>query len=72
MSIGICERVCVARISEKPSAQAACTPVDRSECITHALAQGIPLHQIERYLDWLELVQDCGMTRNRHSHTVRH
>ena len=38
------------------------TPQERAEAILKALALGMPLHEIEEYLDWLDSVQDSRTT----------
>jgi hypothetical protein len=34
------------------------TCIDRSEAIRRALALGMPLNEIEAYLDWLDAIRD--------------
>jgi DNA-binding transcriptional MerR regulator len=43
------------------------TPRERAEAIQKALALGMPLHEIEEYLDWLDSVQDSRSTRGNDS-----
>ena len=40
------------------------TFLDRQEAIKTAVSLGMPLHEIEEYLDWVELVQAQSAHRN--------
>ncbi len=33
---------------------------ERSESVKNYISQGIPIHQIESYLDWLDAVEQTG------------
>ncbi len=36
----------------------ATTPLDRAKAVRVAMRLGMPLHEIEQYLDWLDLVRE--------------
>lgn len=52
-----------ALVSEKRVARRPQIPVNRNDCITEAMSQGVPLHAIEEYLDWLDTVGDSVPNR---------
>ena len=56
MSTAVCELKYRAQPSEQPAPERAGTLMDRSELIKGFLSQGVPLHAIESYLDWLDSV----------------
>jgi len=41
--------------------------IDRQEAINTALWLGMPLHEIEQYLDWLDSIR-TGYSNNSNSH----
>ncbi len=57
MSTAACELQYRDRPSEQPAPKHTGTSIDRSELIERFLSQGVALHAIESYLDWLDAVQ---------------
>jgi hypothetical protein len=60
MSTAICLSRPHADFSELHSPEDAGTLMARSEAIRTALSRGVPLHEIEADLDWLDAVRDSS------------